>query len=126
MKTTTRPFRLPTLEAFRALTLRQRAALFVKWAARRGEETYHSGSLRDCAIASFGAALGASGNGVNYGFRTTHGGEDIVQVLPRSEGDPNSPIHPEGTLSTYAALVRRTKLFLARTDLQWEPKRECL
>ncbi len=119
------PFRLPTLEAFRALTLRQRAALFVKWAASRGAETYDAQSLSDCAFGRLAAAFGLDHpRGVNYGFYTTH---RPVQVLPR--GGPDSPIHPhtdtqKGTTSTFAALAKRTAVYLKRKGLDWKPEHE--
>lgn len=131
MKPTTLPLKLPTLAAFRALPLRKRCALFLKWAKTMGEATYDSLKDGECALARFAYALGAPAgcSGGNYGFETGDADDD-VQVLPRSHLS-DSPIHPldgeetneDGTLS-YAALLKRAKPYLARKSCRWNPRTE--
>ena len=52
---------LPTLAAFKALSLRRRTRVFLNWVKTKPvRETYNPGSTSECAICQFARALGIS------------------------------------------------------------------
>ncbi len=98
----------PTLDSFRALSLRERADVFLQWAKTMpADERYIAHNDSRCALSRFGTILTGlpSVIGGNYGL---HLYGESIQVLPSCRPD-SSPIHPiEGDGgSTYGALVAR-------------------
>ncbi len=74
---------LPTLEAFKALTQPQRAAVFLGWLRTEApERPTHYQDNRGCPLARFGAALCGEGYGSSFGF------------IPNWNGGPCGGHHP--------------------------------
>ncbi len=111
---------LPNLSDLLAMTLRERATVFVNWVATRDPaETYDSCDSDACVFRLFAIACGCvDASGGNYGVDTP----TLMQVLPRT-GLPDSPIHtPEwgSDTSTMGDLLTRLRAYLERSDLKWD------
>ena len=95
---TTVPLTLPSLDAFEALTLEAREALFIRWVkAQRADREYVFANVHNCPLAQFGSRIArrkAKGGGYEF-----HVGKREVLVLNPAKRDGLSQCRTFGALA---------------------------